>query len=81
MNNYLQVYQYIRLKATLLGERRSAMAKLKTKDLQNIRNKNHVPGYTNGAERAWNSVKWMTGKKAADAVKEFIRSKQTITAC
>jgi CheY-like chemotaxis protein len=34
-----------------------------------------TPCYVGGIERAWNGVKWMTGKKAADAVNEFIRSK------
>ena len=37
----------------------------------------HAPCYISGTERAWNSVTWMTGKKAADAVNEFIRCKQT----
>jgi hypothetical protein len=65
----------------LQGERRSKMAKLSLEDIQNIRNKNHAPCHISTAERAWKSVKWMTGKKAADAVNEFIRSKQAIKAC
>ncbi len=39
-----------------------------------------TPCYVGGIEKAWNSVTWMTEKKATDAVKEFIRCKQ-LTAC
>ena len=53
------------------------MTKLSTADLKNIRGEKYAPRYISGAERAWNNVKWMTGKKAADAVKEFIRRNQT----
>ncbi len=34
-----------------------------------------TPCYVGGIERAWNGVTWMTGKRAANAVNEFIRSR------
>jgi len=36
----------------------------------------HVPGYTSGIEKAWNSVTWMTGNKALHAVDDFIKLRQ-----
>jgi len=33
----------------------------------------NTPYYTSGIEKAWNSVTWMTGKKALHAVNEFIK--------
>ena len=36
----------------------------------------HTPYYISGIEHAWNSVRWMTGKRAASAVNEFIKWKQ-----
>ncbi len=36
----------------------------------------HAPCYISGYEKAWNSVTWMTGRKALHAVNEFIKSRQ-----
>jgi CheY-like chemotaxis protein len=39
----------------------------------------HIPYYTSGIEKAWNSVSCMTGKRAVNAVNEFIQSRQAAT--
>ena len=36
----------------------------------------HIPCYISGVEHAWNSVSWMTGKRAVTAVNDFLKSKQ-----
>ncbi len=36
----------------------------------------HVSGCTNGIEKAWNSVTWMTGHNALHAVGDFIKGRQ-----
>lgn len=39
----------------------------------------YIPSYLSGVEKAWNSVKWMTGKRAVNAVNEFLKMRQETT--
>jgi CheY-like chemotaxis protein len=39
----------------------------------------HSPCYINGIEKAWNSVTWMTGTNAVNAVNQFLKGRQLVS--
>ena len=39
----------------------------------------HSPGYISGIEKAWDSVTWMTGTNAVNAVNQFLKGRQLVS--